>query len=86
MANENPISPLMNPVVQYGFAGFAVVLLGIIVWLMTSVMTLQKDVMALQKDTIQVIDRNTGAINEMITYSERTEAKIDKIYEQILSR
>lgn len=52
---------LMTPLIQYGFAGFSVILLGIIVWLIGRLLqTLQRniEVIAHNTDTIEVLGKD----------------------------
>ncbi|MBE7558238.1 hypothetical protein HS125_04560 [bacterium] len=73
------ISPLMQPMVQYGFAGFCAVLLALLFWMM-------RRVLLLFEQNTQVIERNTAAIHAV---DERTvdELKlVRKLYDLMLSR
>lgn len=51
-------SLFMNPVIQYGFAGFCVVLIGIIVWLIGRLLQVLND-------NNNIISANTMAIREV---------------------
>ena len=53
---------LLQPVIQYGFAGMSVILLAIIVWLVDRSDNYMYNI---QKETNQVIERNTAAIQEL---------------------
>lgn len=55
----------LNPVIQYGFAGFAVVLLGIVVWMFKVV-----------KD---VVSANTEAMTRLITSIESGAERSEQI-------
>ncbi len=56
---------LLQPVVQAGFAGFSVLLLGIVCWQVNNADACMKSMMHTQVKTNQVIERNTAAINEL---------------------
>ena len=53
---------ILQPIVQYGFAGTTAVLLGIVVWQVKCSEDRFDKVLEMQKATNQVIERNTAAI------------------------
>lgn len=50
---------ILNPIVQYGFAGMCGVLLAILVWLIAKLM-------ALLEKTNSIVEANTNAINALV--------------------
>jgi len=60
MSNGN-IS-ILQPIVQYGFAGTTALLLGIVVWMVNRSDCNFDKVIEMQRQTNQVIERNTAAI------------------------
>ena len=48
-------SVIMSPLLQYGFAGFSIVLLGVLVWLI-------RELLSVLKENNRVIAENTQAI------------------------
>ena len=54
--NTEVVNPLLTPLIQYGFAGFCAVLIGIIVWLIAKLL----DVL---RQTNRTIARNTEAVS-----------------------
>jgi hypothetical protein len=56
---------ILNPVVQYGFAGFCVILLGILVWMI-------KQLLTVLKENNKVIATNTQAIQAVHSITEET--------------
>jgi len=75
----DPDPGIMEPVFQYGFAGFAMVLFGALLWLV-------KVVLAAQKGSDQVIANNTAALNSLITSSDEARNESRKVHDQLLSR
>jgi hypothetical protein len=57
-----PDRSILSPIMQYGFAGMASVLLGIVVWMVEKSDCRFDQVLEMQKATNQVIERNTAAI------------------------
>jgi p-aminobenzoyl-glutamate transporter AbgT len=56
---------IMNPIMQYGFAGLSVVLLIILVWLI-------RELLKILKDNNDVIEKNTAAIRAVDEHSKST--------------
>ena len=53
---------ILQPIMQYGFAGMTAVLLGIVVWMVDRSDCNFDKVIEMQRQTNQVIERNTAAI------------------------
>jgi hypothetical protein len=70
---------VMTPVIQYGFAGFCVVLLAILVWLITQLLKILKE------NNI-VISTNTAAITRVDGHSEATLKVAIECKEELLKR
>ena len=77
MINEKSI--LMDPILQYGFAGMCAVLLVIIVWLIWNLMKL------LEK-TNQIISANTQAICQVDKHSIEALKVLRETHEKIITR
>lgn len=56
---------ILQPVVQYGFAGLCVLLLAMIGWQMHCNDQRFDKLLDMQRETNQVIERNTAAIGEL---------------------
>ena len=69
----------LQPVVQYGFLGFSVVLLGIVIWLM-------KRLLAVLEATNQIIAANTEAIKEVTTLTSDLLALNRQLHDKIILR
>lgn len=66
MANNNGTKlSILQPIMQKGFAGMCVILLGILVWTMNKADQRFNKLIDMQKETNQVIERNTAAIVEL---------------------
>ena len=66
MANSNAAKfSILQPMMQYGFAGMCAVLLGILVWTMNRNDQRFDKVLEMQKETNLVIERNTAAIADL---------------------
>ncbi len=72
-------SLLMDPILQYGFAGMCAVLLVIIVWLIWNLMKL------LEK-TNQVINANTQAICQVDKHSVEALKLLRETHDKLISR
>jgi len=68
-----------NPIIQCGFAGLSVVLLGIIVWLI-------KQLLAVLKETNKVIGENTKTIGTLNTSSRDELLVLRDIQGKLLAR
>jgi len=80
------VNPFLTPIVQYGFAGFCAVLIGIIVWLISKLL----DVL---RQTNETIAKNTDAVNRQIeaqkqdrTLAEQHMTLLRSINDKLLSR
>ncbi|MEE9185257.1 MAG: hypothetical protein V3U39_12400 [Acidimicrobiia bacterium] len=62
MSTANQKSTILQPIMQYGFAGMSAVLLGILVWMVDRSDERFDKVLEMQTATNQVIERNTAAI------------------------
>ena len=68
MSNSLPsgrLALVLQPVIQYGFAGLSVLLLAMICWMQHGVDRRFDNILELQRETNQVIERNTAAIQEL---------------------
>lgn len=63
---------ILQPIVQYGFAGMTAVLLGIVVWMVDRSDCNFDKVLEMQRQTNQVIERNTAAIAALADLVEHT--------------
>ncbi len=62
----DPVDSLMSPVVQYGFAGFCVILLALLVWIVRVGVKMVHEV-------TRVVDNNTATIDKVNATVERHE-------------
>jgi len=72
-------SLVMQPIVQYGFVGFAAILLVIIIWLISRLLELLRS-------TAQVIADNTRAINQLTGYTRDLMTLTRSMHDKLLSR
>ena len=70
---------IMTPIVQYGFAGLCVVLLGILVWLI-------KELLVILKENNRVISANTQAIQQVDRHSADALAIGIEVKDELLKR
>jgi hypothetical protein len=70
---------IMNPIIQYGFAGLSIVLLIILVWLI-------RELLKILKDNNEVISKNTEAIKLVDEHSKSTLAVIIECKDELLKR
>lgn len=73
------ISPMLTPVVQWGFAGFCAVLIAIIVWLI-------RQLLMVLKQNNDVIAANTLAISDVNKVAHEQMELSRRIYDRLLSR
>ena len=81
---------LNDPVIQYGFAGFAIVLLGMLTWIIRESFRASRDtrdeLVQVVKDSNQVVTANTQAIQNLCAGSKREIDLIDDMREKLLAR
>jgi hypothetical protein len=70
---------LARPVIEYGFLGFSMVLLGIIVWL------IRRLLVVLERNT-EVVALNTSAINTLTTMTADLLVLNRSLHDKIISR
>jgi hypothetical protein len=70
---------LMNPIIQYGFAGMSAVLIAIIVWLMNRLMKLLEE-------TNQVIINNTNTIRDVGNRTGEELELLRDVHDKLISR
>ena len=68
-----------SPVIQYGFAGFAVLLLGVVVWLI-------RQLLKVLKETGEIIRGNTLALDAVSSTAGQSRELMSQIRDQLLSR
>jgi uncharacterized membrane protein YccC len=73
------VTPMLAPIVQYGFAGFAVVLLAVLVWLI-------KQLLSLQEKTNRLIEANIEAIRELSNRTGDELKLIRELRDRLLAR
>ena len=69
----------MSPFIQFGFAGFSVLLLGLIFWLV-------RRVLEVLQETNTVIQENTSAIERLVDGSEGEMELLRDIHDRLISR
>jgi hypothetical protein len=73
--NDQAVSAVMSPIVQYGFAGMSGVLLCIIVWQFKVLIGLLKEnhaVITANTDTIRAVNERTREQSEMLHELQRS--------------
>jgi len=70
---------LWSPLIQGGFAVFALLLLGVNVWLV-------KQLLRLLKDNSQIIAGNTRAIESVATIADDTRTLMRQLHDELLQR
>jgi hypothetical protein len=68
---------ILNPIIQYGFAGMCAVLLGILVWLISKLL-------AILDKTNEVIAANTEAIKIVDSHASETMSLLKDVRDRIL--
>ena len=74
-----PDLSVMSPSMQYGFAGFAFLLLGVVVWMI-------KQLLKVLKDTNTVVGNNTQVMNSVHETAGETRELMIEVKDQLLSR
>ena len=74
---------VMQPYVQWGFAGFCFVVFAV---LMTVIVWLIRNLLAVLKETNKVVAGNTEAISSVHTTADETKRLMGDIRDQLLSR
>jgi len=77
--NEQITTNLMTPIMQYGFAGFSVILLGILIWLV-------RELLKVLKENNKVIATNTAAIVQVDEHAKNTLAVSIECKNELLKR
>ena len=72
-------TPFLSPIIQYGFAGFCAVLLGIVVWLIKRLLTVLDE-------TNKIIMKNTDAIAELNSATVDLLLLNRKVHDKLISR
>jgi len=80
------MEPLFSPYIQYGFAGFSFLLVGVIVWLVRQVLRNQRDGNAIQRHLAEVIAGNTHAIAECGALAADQMRLLRQIHDRLLQR
>ena len=69
----------MSPLIQYGFAGFSLILLGVLIWLI-------RELLLVLKENNRVIAENTQAIKSVDKNTTNTFAIMVEIKDELLKR
>jgi len=78
--NETPSSlTIMAPLLQYGFAGMCVILIGIIIWLINRLL-------GILEKTNNIIAENTSAISQVGQQTSETFKVVIECKDKIISR
>jgi len=75
----NETSVIMSPLIQYGFAGFSLILLGVLIWLI-------RELLSVLKENNRVIAENTQAIKSVDKNTTNTFAIMVEIKDELLKR
>ena len=68
-----------SPVIQYGFAGFAAILLIVVVWLI-------RQLLHVLQDSNKVIEGNTQALRDASMIAEHTRGIMSDVRDRLLER
>jgi len=68
---------IMQPIIQYGFAGFSAVLLGVLIWMI-------KNLLIVLKDSSQVIINNTKAIHTLDATTKEVKESINETRHEVI--
>ena len=77
MSNETSV--IMSPLIQYGFAGFSLILLMVLVWLI-------RELLSVLKENNRVIAENTHAIKTVDDNTQNTFDIMVEIKDELLKR
>lgn len=77
MSNETSV--IMSPLIQYGFAGFSLILLAVLIWLI-------RELLSVLKENNRVIAENTQAIKAVGKSSLDTFGMMIEIKDELLKR
>jgi cell division protein FtsB len=69
----------LTPTLQYGFAGFSLILVGVIVWLI-------RQLLRVLNQNNRVISNNTSAIVAVTKDTEETKAEVRALREELMKR
>lgn len=69
----------MSPIIQYGFAGFSLILLGVLIWLV-------RELLAVMKENNRVIAANTLAIAAVDKHSSDALDVVIEVKDKLLER
>ena len=70
---------LFTPLLQYGFAGFSLILVAIIVWLI-------RRLLAVLDQTNSIIAQNTSAVRDVSRATTEETAIVRQLYDKMLAR
>ena len=69
----------LEPIVQYGFLGFSVVLLGVVIWLIHKLL-------GMLEETNKIIAANTKAISDLSTLANDLLVLNRSVHDKLISR
>ena len=78
-------SIMNNPAIQYGFAGFSVILIGIIVWLIKQLLQVIKDANKVIAGNTKMIADNSEAVREQSRLILDTIKLNRKVHDRLLT-
>ncbi len=70
---------VLEPFIQWGFAGFAFILIGVIVWLVRNLLSVLERV-------AEVVERNTQVIGQLARDSQQTRESVERLKDALLQR
>lgn len=70
---------LFSPLLQYGFAGFSMALLVVLVWMI-------RNLMQVLKDTSRIIDQNSEVIRQVVAGQNGATQEIRFLRDELLKR
>ena len=76
---EETATNVMSPMIQYGFAGFCLILIGVIIWLI-------RELLSVLKENNKVIALNTQTIEKVVKATSDTFGIMVGIKDNLLKR
>lgn len=81
-----PVDVLSSPVIQYGFAGFCVILLAVVVWLIDKVTKGHDNSLKAYKEASAALIIHTQTLSDLKTTTERVNTSLEHQTREFLSR
>lgn len=79
-------SILNSSSIQYGFAGFCLILVGLLAWVIAKVFALNAATQAIVREVVQVVQKNTDTLERVLTAQNEMTALQRRLTEKLLAR